>query len=133
MPNAELAALTRRENQSRDLPTSIAATPPEPLENVTTTHKRPMNIHVRKLWELVEMVDSGDAEVGMMYCVARFAGRYTAADTIRRMERVRETWPELVDGLEWVLRVRYGNAGDETAGGSELWAGLQNTAGGGGE
>src|SRR5262245_60667791 len=119
MANAIRGAETRRHNTALTIDFDKGVTP----EQLTTPARKVIrNVHVNRLYEILEAVEADKAEVGKLYVIGQFAAA-TGAKAARYAARQQEgEWPELRDGFTFELVAhRLGNGA-----GSELLAGVMS-------
>jgi hypothetical protein len=116
MPNPKQGVVTRDANAAHEIDFSAG----RPPDKVREPRRRKVNVHVRKLDQLVNAIQQDAAKVGELYLIAAFTNRDGAATARRKMRRghQREAWPELLPGFEFRIDTKILDEG------SQLWAGV---------
>lgn len=117
MSSHEQGSATRSVNRTLSVDFDSGVEPDE----VRHTRAGRLNIHVAKLFEIVDAIQTKQAEVGKVYPIAKFGSRQGAASARRLISKppLRGTWPQLYPQYQFTFRTKMLDDG-----GSELWAGI---------
>lgn len=113
--NTEAMAVTRKRNQAAGIDFAGGLDPATLGSRQAATTTR--SSYVKKLQQLVDAIDAGEAEYGKAYKIGEFRAEGSAAQIARNVSK-REDLPAMVAFELFPVRVK--------GGGSELWVGVND-------